>query len=57
MEIKEFGVIEDGLLLYKGKYYKITLVSKGVLFLDTTELFGKCGDEFPLDRIKTRKHG
>ena len=57
MEVKEFGVIEDGLLLYKGKYYKITLVSKGVLFLDTTELFGKCGDEFPLDRIKTRKHG
>jgi hypothetical protein len=57
MDNRDFGIIEDGLLLYKGIYYAISSVGKGVLFLNTNKLFGRCGDEFPLAYVKTRKHG
>jgi len=48
----KFGKIEDGCLLYKGVYYKIEYVVKGTLIFDSNKLFGKCGDEFPLELIK-----
>lgn len=51
----EYGIIEDGLLLYKGTYYTITFVGKDTLFVDSTELFGKVGDEFPIAKIRTKK--
>ena len=49
---KTFGKIEDGTLFFKGKYYKIRYVSNGVIVLDTDKLFGRWGDEFPLELVK-----
>jgi len=48
----KFGKIEDGCLLYMGIYYKIRYVVKGTLIIDSDNLMGKFGDEFPLELIK-----
>lgn len=48
----KFGKIENELLAYQGKYYKIKYFVKGSLILDTNKLMGKFGDEFPLELIK-----
>jgi hypothetical protein len=47
-----YGKIEHGYLTYDGKSYKIMNVCPGVLELDTNSLFGKYGDEFPLDMVR-----
>jgi hypothetical protein len=49
---KTYGRIEGETLFYKGKYYKIRYVQPETLILDTENLFGKYGDEFPLELIK-----
>ena len=48
----KYGKIEDSCLAYKGKYFKIRYVSKGVLIMDSNKLMGRFGDEFPLELIK-----
>ena len=48
----EFGKIEGNVLKYKGTYYEIRYVSVGCLVLKTDKLFGKFGDEFPLDKVR-----
>lgn len=48
--------IEGDLLFYKGKYYKILDIGKDVIFVDSTDLFGKVGDEFPLRLLSTTKN-
>lgn len=47
-----YGKIEGETLLYKGVYYKLRYVTAECLVLDTDKLFGKYGDEFPLELIK-----
>ena len=47
-----YGKIEGETLFFKGKYYKLNHVNPECLILDTNELFGKYGDEFPLDMVR-----
>lgn len=47
-----YGKIEGNALKYKGKYYLIKEVNPETLVLETDKLFGKYGDEFPLDLIR-----
>lgn len=47
-----YGKIEGDFLLYKGKYFKITQIAPETLFVDTNTLFGKYGDEFPLELVR-----
>jgi len=47
-----YGRIEGELLYYKGTYYKLRYVTAECLVLDTDKLFGRFGDEFPLELIK-----
>lgn len=47
-----YGKIEGDLLLYKGKYYKITRIAPETLFVDGYDLFGQDGDEFPLNLVR-----
>ena len=49
----KYGKIQDNCLLYNGKWFEISLVGNGVLFLETqNELFGENGDEFPISLIR-----
>lgn len=49
---KSFGKIQGSILVYEGKSYKIRYVVEGALIVNTDKLFGKFGDEFPIDYIK-----
>lgn len=47
-----YGKIEGDFLLYKGQYYKINQIAPETLFVDSNKLFGKYGDEFPLELVR-----
>lgn len=49
----KFGKIEQNILMYKDKFYKIRYVENdGTLILDTNKLFGKYGDEFSIQFVR-----
>ena len=48
----EYGKIFANYLIYKGKHYDIKAVFDGGLEIDAEDLFGKHGDEFPLELIR-----
>ena len=47
-----YGKLDSETLFYKGKYYKIRYITAECIVLDTDELFGKFGDEFPLSLVR-----
>lgn len=48
----KYGKIEGSVLLYKGVYYAIDYIAPGILVMQTDELFGEEGDEFPLELVR-----